>query len=496
MRKILLAGAAMLGATSLVVSAQAQPTGMVMAPTQGQAMTGTAGAPLAAANSNNNSAASARKGAVAVPEPGTVVIHFNGRVTAGLYNTWSSLDKISTANGGIAPVAGQPGQSFKINPSAVSTYARIYTGLDAMSTNGIRYGGAIELRENFTPQVSSSSSSNAGTYLNTQTFYVRRAFAYAANDQVGILRAGQGDGLISLFDNGTTTGQFLPSGNLNGGDLESAPPGNNAIPFVNLGLTGNEYGNSKLVYLSPQFAGFDFGVQWAPSTSNGYTTGSNCPTASSGCQGLSSSTVAIDGSRQINQTAVGARYQGSFSGVNLLAYGVYMVSGHANYTGPAITYAAARAANSSAGTGQFEDLQIGNVGAAATVAGVTVAGNYIFGDMNGQLALKPVGGAKMSGVVASVKYTQGPLTVGVVGEMIDSQGAVQLSGISQRHEIGLSTGASYTIAPGFVGWVEYMYQQRHQGGFNFAQGSSAAAAAGAFNNVKSQGFVIGSTVYW
>ena len=93
--------------------------------------------------------------------------------------------------------------------------------------------------------------------------------------------------------------------------------------------------------------------------------------------------MALDGSRIINQTAVGARYQGSFGGVNLLAYGVYMFSGHANYTGPAITYAAARAANSSAGTGQFEDLSFGSMGAAVTVAGVTVGGNWIVGDVNG-----------------------------------------------------------------------------------------------------------------
>ncbi len=40
-----------------------------------------------------------------------------------------------------------------------------------------------------------------------------------------------------------------------------------------------------------------------------------------------------DGSRALNQTAVGVRYQGAFGGLGLLAYAVYEFSGHAHYTG-------------------------------------------------------------------------------------------------------------------------------------------------------------------
>ena len=108
---------------------------------------------------------------------------------------------------------------------------------------------------------------------------------------------------------------------------------------------GNEYGNTKLVYLSPQIAGFDFGVQWAPNTSNGYGLSGNAggiqrsasltcgPAANTGCPTPPSSPTPGDGSRIMNQTAVGVRYQGVFSGVGVLAYGVYETSGHVNYTG-------------------------------------------------------------------------------------------------------------------------------------------------------------------
>ena len=38
--------------------------------------------------------------------------------------------------------------------------------------------------------------------------------------------------------------------------------------FIFLGQAGNEYDNAKIVYLSPQIAGFDFGLLYAPNTSN------------------------------------------------------------------------------------------------------------------------------------------------------------------------------------------------------------------------------------
>jgi len=92
-----------------------------------------------------------------------------------------------------------------------------------MATNGLRYGAAIEVRENFPGEQSGSSAS---TYLSLQTLYVRRAFTYVAGDNWGIVRLGQADGPIGIFDNGVTTFQFLPTGDFNGGDTQSFMPGN------------------------------------------------------------------------------------------------------------------------------------------------------------------------------------------------------------------------------------------------------------------------------
>ena len=98
MRKLLLASAAMLGATAGIASAQAPTPGganMTVAPSQGQLALPWAQGP--AANNNNNAygqpstyagwrGLSAKN---AVPLPGTVVIRLNGRVEVDMLASWS-----------------------------------------------------------------------------------------------------------------------------------------------------------------------------------------------------------------------------------------------------------------------------------------------------------------------------------------------------------------------------------------------------------------------
>jgi len=334
-------------------------------PTQGQVAYPMAN-PTAYVNDNNNYQAPALPGALANPTPGTIVVHFNGKVQVDFQTTWTSVDsRVATAPVGapgavpvtitIPTAALAPGASaaartitvpqttslaailgtngtgnVKLMPQAIDSFARLYAGADAMATNGLRYGAAIEVRQNFSGQISNNGSSGASGYSSLETLFVRRAFVYMAGEQWGIVRVGQADGLISIFDNGVTTFQFLPTGNLNGGDAQnmpSAPP-----QFVFLGQAGNEYDNAKAVYLSPQIAGFDFGIQYAPNTSNGNgigggnyaltasTTGTGigtgivCGPANSGCPTLSTGPGIQDGSRAINQWAIGVRYQGAFGG--------------------------------------------------------------------------------------------------------------------------------------------------------------------------------------
>ena len=420
----------------------------------------------------------------------------------------------------LAGILGNNGiGSVKVQPQNIDSFARIYAGGDGMATNGLRYGAAIEIRQNFTGQISSNASSGASGYASLETLYVRRAFTYVAGENWGIVRMGQADGLIGIFDNGVTTFQFLPTGNLNGGDLQGFVPSNVSPTFVFLGQAGNEYVNAKAVYLSPQIAGFDFGFQYAPSTSNGNGTGASgnalngsitgagtgtglsCTIANSGCPSLSAGPGIQDGARALNQTAIGVRYQGAFGGLGLLAYGVYEISQAADYTG--LKTAAVLGTTTTPGSkfnGTYNGLSFGSGGVAATFAGFTVGGNVIGGKMNGQLALQPSGGAPMLGFLAGAKYVTGPWTVGIVGEEYWEQGTVTLSGLTQRKARALDTGVGYAVAPGFSVFAEYLWQDQTQNGNNFLTGAVGTGAAGVANganfnnNIKSQGFLVGNVV--
>jgi predicted porin len=213
--------------------------------------------------------------------------------------------------------------------------------------------------------------------------------------------------------------------------------------------------------------------------------------ANSGCPTLSSGPGSLDGSRILNQTAIGIRYQGVLGGVGVLVYGVYEFSGHANYTGATT---AAVLGNTVAGTtfnGKYDGLNFGNAGLALTYAGVTIGGNVIGGRLNGLLALTPQHGAPEVAFLLGAKYAIGPFTVGVSAERGDYQGSVNLTGISQRRGRAIDIGASYAVAPGYLVYAEYQYDELYQGAFNFISGANGS---GANNTIKAHGFVLANVV--
>ena len=246
MRKFLLASVATLGTGALMGAAFAQaPAAPVGAPSQGQTAYPMAN-PTAYVNNNNNYQAPALPGPLANPTPGTIVIHINGKVQTTFQSDWTTGDTrdfMAPAAGSLNAVLGGNGTgTVKVAPYALDSFARLYFGADAMATNGLRYGAGMEIRENFTGQIGSNASTGASGYTCGETLYVRRAFTYVAGENWGIVRFGQADGVIGIFDNGVTTGQFLVNG-LNGGDNQNVPGG--APTFWFLATQGAEYGNDQ-----------------------------------------------------------------------------------------------------------------------------------------------------------------------------------------------------------------------------------------------------------
>ena len=123
--------------------------GTVGAPTQGQQAWPPAPAPTAYVNNNNNYQAPMLPGALANPTPGSIVVHFNGKVQVDFSGAWTSADSRIVA----PPAAGSQAQIFgatntgsgvaKLQPQNLFSFARIYAGGDGMATNGLRFGAGM-----------------------------------------------------------------------------------------------------------------------------------------------------------------------------------------------------------------------------------------------------------------------------------------------------------------------------------------------------------------
>jgi hypothetical protein len=419
-----MASAAILGATSGLALAQA-PTAPANQ-TQGQ-YAGPYGAGPASNNNNNawgiantptgSAAAGGLSGSIyapnvnAVPAPGTVVIRINGRVEVDVTANFTTLD-VSRGPTGVAT-------GYKVNPVGIGAYFRLYPAFDGVTANGLRYGASVEIRENFAggtanggtfsngtsgPGTTSGVATSPSTNSSNQTLFVRRSFTYLASDRAGLVRFGLTDGVLGLFDNCIFTSQCWDAGigNFNGGTPLGIAMGAQP-PFVWLSQAGAEYDNTKIVYLSPQYFGFDFGVQYAPSMGNNYQVGGNgsgCTTqAAPSCINLTSGN---DATRWYNQVGVGLRFQQAFGPVDFKAYGFYETAGKESLTTSAyFTPAQARAgvAGASAQTLRYDNLSFYKAGVAVTAANITLAADYIGGRVNGQLAMSPVGGVNENAVV-------------------------------------------------------------------------------------------------
>ena len=105
-----------------------------------------------------------------------MVIRLNARINTEFTTAWTNLDTVP---------AGYPNAGNKLSSYTFRQYMRLYPAMDAMAANGLRYGGAIELRENFGNPTNTTASSGGSSYLETQTVYVRRTFIYLGRAEPG-----------------------------------------------------------------------------------------------------------------------------------------------------------------------------------------------------------------------------------------------------------------------------------------------------------------------
>ena len=375
--------------------------------------------------------------------PGSVVVRLDGRVS------W------------FAGVSGYTGQSYNGTKDAsfsFGSYLRLYPGFDGVAANGLQYGAQAEIREN----AETSSFSGAGT----ETLYVLREFGYIGLPKVGLVRFGQQEGALYLFDTGRFESgtESFNDGGWNG-DIQNFFVNSSARPVYPFTWTNNLRTTDKIDYITPSFSGLSFGVSFEP----------NQDAAND-----SDPAVAEPGAADLrrNTLEVGARYKLAYDGVGLNLSGGYLT--------------AAPVSNTS-GANKYQDMSVGSVGATVTFAGLTVGGNAKFGNMNGTYEPTPDGGKSAVGFLAGAVYDIGHLSVGASYFLYDDQGNYSKPATEgQEQNIGVAAGATYILAPGVKLFASYLYGTRHQGGFDYLTNAAGAA----YNNTQAQVFALGTWLYW
>jgi hypothetical protein len=504
MRKALLAGAAILGTASGSWAQTYQSQG-----TQALPWTNFYGA-----NNNINANGTPQSGGARDPDPGTVVIHLNGRVWAGLGLSWSTLGNVPA---GVNSNGVTPGTNprYKSNPIGIGSYLRLYPGFDGRATNGLRYGASAEIRQNImsanvfnasTSQTGSTGSfASASGYSSSETLYTRRAFTYFGSDQLGIVRIGQDDGVVGLFDaTGVfTVGTWNLLGGILDGDVEAMQPNNFLLAWAWMSGNGIEYDRQRISYMSPSFYGFDFAVDYSPSVANAFGNGTTsspyqtgtCAVESANCANV---TAGNDSARVTNRVSAGVRYQGNFSGLSAKAFVLYTASGKESIPGGGVQAGSGPSPlTAGSGTLKYDTQSFVQSGVAFGYQGLAV--NVAFSD--GRYApnnngLVPSGGASTVGTLIGIGYSNGPWVTGTNIAFEDWQGAAQYTHISQRHEFAFTYMVGYKLAPGINVAAEYLYIQKHQGGFNFYANGINATTTQTGNDIHAQGLTFATILSW
>ncbi|NKC34573.1 porin [Falsiroseomonas selenitidurans] len=185
---------------------------------------------------------------------------------------------------------------------------------------------------------------------------------------------------------------------------------------------------SKIIYLSPQFFGFDFGVSFAPNTYQGesqFSTGSNLQ-------------------RQENQGNIrneisGAiRYRGSFGNI-----------------GVAVAFSAMTGDAPSSAPSNFQDPNAYQIGVNVSGYGLTVGGHYLWGKYAaGSFGRTGLANGLENSTSANIgaTYRIGAVSLGAFYAIGTADRGTNLSD-SEQTVIGV--GAVYTLAPGLELYANY-----------------------------------------
>ncbi|HTU53816.1 MAG TPA: porin [Acetobacteraceae bacterium] len=436
MRKLLLATAAVLGGTAAIATgAWAQTT------------------PSTAA-------------IVGTTAPNSFKVHLDGRI-----NWYAGVESSSADNVG----------GYKNDPYQFQGYIRLYPGFDAVAANGLQYGVVSEIR--MPGATFSGAGASPGSTSSKETLYWFQAYGYVGSADLGTFSFGMQNGPTTNFQTGNFGG--YNDGGWDG-DVPAFVPGV-AQPVYPFSDSSPLQAGDKIVYMSPTWGGFQFGLSFEPNTDNLWN--AQCSVASSTCNNLSASPDPADQMRFRNMIDVGAQYTGTFGPVGVQVGGGWVGSENVNYNG------APGAPTAPAGS-EYYGLSVGQVGATATIANFTFGGNLSYGQEDGIYTLQPRGGVDELAWLVGAQYGVGPYIVGASYFRTNYAGSwtSAAAGVARTEtDQGIAAGATIQMAPGIALYVSYLYGLRHQLGQDFYTGATDTPVG---NNVHSQAFALGTVLKW
>jgi predicted porin len=427
MRKILLGTTAVVGLALVAPVANAQQARPAAAPAAPPALPATSVAPTGTAAAIFQTpvgvTGAGPHGAEGIPNRPTtpttsgIIVRLGGFFDFSYGNVSDSADKGFFRNGSTLSTAkGRQRNDFRTE-SEINLYA------DGVAANGMRYGAVFELQMD-------NVAAGSGTAVDYDELYgfVKGSW--------GELRFGQEDHAANLMQVRRPSTLWMGSDEawdefvVQSGTFGSAP-------YIMSGITDGSDA-TKLIYLSPQFMGFDVGASYAPNSGEGERTQ------------LADSTTTFQRDRTAteNQISAALRYRGTFGDVGVQA----AMTGY-------WADAAQLSANGAALATKPQNINAYLAGLVLRAYGFQVGGEYAWGNYNTQVgnsALNPGLDGSNHWLVGAV-YTIGAFQVGAqYGKGTQDNGTSTAgAALSDRTQTYLGLGVAYTLAPGMTLFANY-----------------------------------------
>lgn len=397
---------------------------------------------------------------------------------------------------GVPVAGGGTGNFARVGKHDIMTIPSVSVIVSGKSALGFTYGGQVDITFN-TLEGNFIGGNRSGVQRSTAS--ADEAYVFVAHPRFGQVRAGDEDGVLGgLMNSGFITN--FGTGGVYGvwENFQIRASGNRTQQGP--GQLGD---NTKVIYMSPQFFGFDFGVSFSPNGGSMGQSGCSTDTATSGCdrayafRGATNWAVAPAQSAgamaRRNEYQAALRYRGTFAGVGLAATVGYIGSGVARDLTDG-TIGGSRQVRT------LNGLNVWQVGAQATYLGVTVGAAYYQGDYNFFWGNSVRGDRTAHTLNVGASYTAGPITVGTnfvtgVYEGLSQStfnaatGALtrNAAGAASQRRWGMSVGGNYRLAPGLDLVAEYVYHSVREQGRDLDAGRVGVQSRG-----QSNVFIVGS----